>query len=64
MTGWRLGYIVAPSKYVEQSVYLQESLISCAPTFPQKAAEAALQGSQDCVSEMLNIYSKAEDNRL
>jgi len=22
MTGWRLGYIVAPSKYVEQSVYL------------------------------------------
>ena len=58
MTGWRLGYIVAPSEYIEQSIYLQESLISCAPTFPQKAAIAALEGPQDCVKEMLNIYSR------
>ena len=58
MTGWRLGYIVAPSKYVEQSVYLQEALISCAPTFTQVAAAAALNGSQACVAEMVAIYTR------
>jgi aminotransferase len=58
MTGWRLGYIVAPSKYVEQSVYLQEGLISCAPTFTQVAAAAALNGSQACVAEMVAIYTR------
>ncbi|HPI97592.1 MAG TPA: pyridoxal phosphate-dependent aminotransferase [Synergistales bacterium] len=58
MTGWRLGYIVAPSKYVEESVYLQEALISCAPTFTQVAAEAALRESQDCVYRMNEIYSR------
>lgn len=58
MTGWRLGYIVAPSKYVEESVYLQEALISCAPTFTQVAATAALKESQDCVSQMNSTYSR------
>lgn len=58
MTGWRLGYIVAPSKYVEQSIYLQEALISCAPTFTQVAATAALKESQDCVAEMIATYSR------
>lgn len=58
MTGWRLGYIVAPAKYVEQTVYLQEALISCAPTFAQVAAAAALNGSQACVDEMVATYSR------
>jgi len=58
MTGWRLGYVVAPAPYVEQSVYLQEALISCAPTFTQVAATVAMQESQECVSEMLSIYSR------
>lgn len=58
MTGWRLGYLVAPSEYVERSIYLQESLVSCTTTFPQIAAVAALNGSQDCVADMLDTYSR------
>lgn len=58
MTGWRLGYLVAPSEYVERSIYLQESLVSCTTTFPQIAAVAALKGSQTCVAEMLEQYSR------
>ena len=61
MTGWRLGYLVAPEKYVQQSVYLQEALISCAPTFTQVAATAALKESQDCVREMNLVYARRRD---
>jgi aminotransferase len=61
MTGWRLGYLVAPEKYIQQSVYLQEALISCAPTFTQVAATAALKESQDCVRKMNDTYARRRD---
>ncbi len=61
MTGWRLGYLVAPEKYVQQSVYLQEALISCAPTFTQVAATAALKESQDCVRKMNDTYARRRE---
>jgi len=41
MTGWRLGWLVAPPTLVLSMERLQQSLAICAPTLSQKAALAA-----------------------
>jgi aspartate aminotransferase/aminotransferase len=61
MTGWRLGYVVAPPRVREQVEKLQEPTVSCAPSLAQKAAEAALAGSQACVEEMRLAYMQRRD---
>lgn len=61
MTGWRIGYIVSPTGVTEVINKLQEALISCAGGVNQKAAEAALRGSQDCVAEMRSTYHRRRD---
>lgn len=58
MTGWRIGYVVAPNEVSEQIQKLQEPYVSCAPSISQKAAEAALEGPQDCVEEMRMAYQR------
>jgi len=40
---------------------LQEPLVSCASSVSQKAAEAALDGAQDCVEEMRLAYQRRRD---
>lgn len=42
MTGWRIGYLVAPQEIVEQGVLLQAAQIASVPTFVQAGAERAL----------------------
>lgn len=61
MTGWRLGYVVAPDEVAEEIQKLQEPSVSCAPSISQKAAEAALVGPQDCVEMMRQIYQRRRD---
>ncbi len=62
MTGWRLGYAVAPERKVVDSITkVLESNSSCVNTVAQKAAEAALEGPQDCVAEMVNAYRRRRD---
>jgi aspartate aminotransferase/aminotransferase len=61
MTGWRLGYVVAPDLVSEQIQKLQEPFVSCAPSVSQKAGEAALLGPQDCVQEMVQVYQRRRD---
>jgi len=56
MTGWRVGFVIASEKLCPLISKLQEAYVSCAPSISQKAAQAALQGSQICVSEMNNAY--------
>lgn len=41
MTGWRLGWIVAPSAYVRELEKLAQHYTICAPTLSQQAALAA-----------------------
>ncbi len=62
MTGWRIGYTVAPPAVIVQLGKMQEGYVSCAPGPSQKAAEAALRGPQDCVAEMRDAYN--ENRRL
>ena len=42
MTGWRVGYMAAPAKIIEQVQKTKDALTICAPTISQLAALAAL----------------------
>ena len=53
MTGWRLGYAVVPPSLVQTFGQLVINTISCAPTFAQVGAVAALTGPQDDVDAMV-----------
>ncbi len=47
MTGWRLGWLVAPQTLMRPLERLQQSLAICAPTISQKAALAAFDATQE-----------------
>lgn len=61
MTGWRVGYLVAPAAIADLVAKLQEPVISCASAISQKAAEAALAGPQDVVAAMVAEYRARRD---
>ena len=56
MTGWRVGYVVAPKLLSPIIQKLQEPQISCVNAPAQFAATAALQGPQDVVADMRATY--------
>ena len=57
MTGWRIGYVVGPADFVEQLSLHQEPVVSSAATISMHGATVALQGPQDCVTEMVSAYA-------
>ena len=61
MTGWRLGYSVAPAELTQEMIKIQQASTSCAAAFVQAAGVAALRGPQDCVDEMREEYRKRRD---
>jgi aspartate/methionine/tyrosine aminotransferase len=61
MTGWRLGYLTGSAELVDTATKVLESNSSCVSTISQVAAEAALAGPQDCVSEMVGAYRRRRD---
>lgn len=61
MTGWRLGYLIAPPELGSICAALQEPIISSAPTVSQKASEIALSGPQACVAEFRSIFRRRRD---
>jgi aspartate/methionine/tyrosine aminotransferase len=61
MTGWRIGWAVAPAKLIELAVKTQEPLVSCASDVSQAAALAALTGPQEFVEEMRLAYRRRRD---
>ena len=64
MTGWRVGYVVAPGGLAPFVAKAQEALVSSASTISQKAAEAALAGPQDAVASMRDAYRRRRDAAL
>jgi aspartate aminotransferase len=60
MTGWRVGYAVAPERIARLMIQLQEPYYSCAPSVSQKAAEAALSGPQDALHQMVAAYAERQ----
>jgi aspartate aminotransferase len=61
MTGWRCGWTIAPGKIVSAANALQSHSTSNVCSISQKATEAALRGSQACVTEMLDEYRSRRD---
>jgi aspartate aminotransferase len=64
MTGWRMGYALAPAPVISAMAKLQSQATSSPPAMVQKAAVAALTGPQDCVAEMKNEYIRLQDQIL
>src|SRR5438445_1550514 len=61
MTGWRLGYVAGSEELIDTATKVLESNSSCVSTISQVAAEAALDGPQDCVGEMVAAYRHRRD---
>jgi len=61
MTGWRLGYGVLPPALVEAVTRLQINCTSCAATFSQRAALAALRGPREPVARMVETFKRRRD---
>ena len=64
MTGWRVGYLVAPPDLATLLTGMQEPIISCVNTPAQMAALAALAGPQQVVREMRDSYRERRDELL
>jgi aspartate aminotransferase len=64
MTGWRVGYLVAPAELARILTGMQESIISCVNTPAQMAALAAVTGPQDVVRAMSDSYTARRDELL
>ena len=62
MTGWRLGYLVAPMWLIKRIAALQSHATSNATTFVQYAAISALQGKADKdVDNMVKTFAKRRE---
>lgn len=61
MTGWRIGYLAAPAAIAKAVVKLQGQYTSGASSIAQKGAEAAYNGSQQCVEEMRLAFERRRD---
>lgn len=62
MTGWRLGYALAPAPVISAMQKLQSQSTSNPTSIVQKAAVTALTGPQQCIAEMRTEYIKLRDN--
>ena len=62
MTGWRIGWLMSKNKaFIEACTRLQGQQVTCATMVAQKAAEAALTGSQDCVEQMRQVFAERRE---
>jgi len=64
MTGWRLGYMIAPPKLAERLELLITHATGCTATFTQYAGIEALNGPQDFVTGMVAEYQRRRDRML
>lgn len=58
MTGWRVGYIAAPARFISGMLPIKHAMTICAPAMSQWAALAALTGPQDWWREVITEYGK------
>lgn len=61
MTGWRIGYMVAPRDIISAAVRIHQGVANCAVAFVQQAAVAALQNGAAAISEMAAEYQRRRD---
>ena len=56
MTGWRIGYAAGPEHIITAMENVQSQSTSNPTSISQVAAEAALNGDQDCLAPMLKAF--------
>ncbi len=61
MTGWRLGWAVAPDPIFKELNKLQTQSITCVTSFVQYAGIEAVNGPQDSVEEMFREFKARRD---
>jgi len=61
MTGWRIGYAAGPVEVIKAMKKIQSQSTSNPCSISQAAAEAALNGPQDCIQEMLVSFKERHD---
>lgn len=58
MTGYRIGYVLAPGEIIAAMTKLQENVAACAPLPSQYAAIKALGGDEDYSKNMVDIFTE------
>ncbi len=61
MTGWRLGYVVAPEDIVHKMDLLLADAVSCTTSFVQKGGVEALRNSQDFVDRIMGHFAERRE---
>lgn len=61
MTGWRIGYAAGPQKLIKAMTKVQSQSTSNPASISQAAAEAALNGPQDCITDMVKAFKERHD---
>jgi aspartate aminotransferase len=61
MTGWRIGYSIAPVAWTREMSKVQSHSTSNPSSISQAAAVAAFDSPQACVAEMLAEYRRRRD---
>jgi len=64
MTGWRMGWAVAPAAVVKAMDTIQSQETSCPSSVSQAALVAALTGPQECVAEMRKEFAARRELTL
>lgn len=61
MTGWRIGYAGGPEMVIKAMKKVQSQSTSNPTSISQVAAQAALEGPQACIGEMLTAFKERHD---
>ena len=61
MTGWRIGWVVAPSRFAEAWAVLSECFNTGATVFVQRAAIAALERGEEVVARLRGQYARGRE---
>lgn len=61
MTGWRIGYAAGPEKLIQAMKKIQSQSTSNPTSIAQHAAQAALEGDQSFIQEMLTVFKQRHD---
>ncbi|HYN77499.1 MAG TPA: pyridoxal phosphate-dependent aminotransferase [Lamprocystis sp. (in: g-proteobacteria)] len=64
MTGWRIGYAGGPLEVIKAMTKIQSQSTSNPTSIAQVAAQAALEGPQDCIGVMVRAFKERHDHVL
>ncbi|MCB1850958.1 MAG: pyridoxal phosphate-dependent aminotransferase [Gammaproteobacteria bacterium] len=61
MTGWRIGYAAGPADVIKAMKKIQSQSTSNPASISQVAAQAALEGPQECIQQMVTAFKERHD---